>query len=109
MPRIKVRMVVTYTVEGDRERRSVTADIGPGGLFIQAKNPPAVGKACTVHVQTELEGELVLQGRVTWAKKDANIPGVPIRSGFGVRLESAPEAWYALLLLEDPQLLSRKS
>ena len=83
-PRYPARVAVRYRIdeleEPSAHHHAEIADLGIGGAFVRADDPPRVGTRVNLKLATALSGHQALEidGRVAWTR-----PGV----GFGVRFD----------------------
>ena len=94
LPRENKRLAVRFGLPGEPlDCVAFTADVSPLGLFVVTAKLPAVGKQLIIQIQLP-DQTLRLEGWVAWSK---TVP-VQLRSvektGFGVRLDLPPEAWF---------------
>ena len=94
LPRGKKRLALRFgSPGGPLDGVAFTADVSPMGLFAVTSNLPKVGEHLIFEIQLP-DQSLRLEGWVAWSK---TVP-VQLRSvektGFGVRLDLPPEAWF---------------
>ena len=87
-PRVKTRMLVRYGVERQLSLHDFSANLAPGGLFLEASR--------ILPVETELTLEFFVpgtpdplrcEGRVVWVNRPGAKAKPDLPSGFGVRFE----------------------
>lgn len=74
-----------------------TFDISPTGVFVRATHIPDHGESVTMHLLVRAGKKLRLRGTVV---RSFHVPSNLRRyvaSGFGIRLEEAPEEYFELL------------
>jgi hypothetical protein len=89
-----------YLVEWRRSRNLCTGfthDISPTGLFIRTMHIPDTGESLTVHLLVRNGYRLRLRGKVVRSFRVPSNLRHYVASGFGVRLDDAPEEYFQLL------------
>lgn len=80
--RLKVRFGVDYP-----KRVAFTGDISAGGLYIITGQPERPGTKLLIEINLPDEQEVILYGRVCWAKKvPPNLIRLANKAGMGVQL-----------------------
>jgi len=99
MPRFKRRFRVRYTIDGQQDVISYTADVSPGGICVMGTRIPPKGSPIAITIELcEGTGEIRLEGVIAWSKAVPRELQRIQKSSFGVRLVNAPEDWYQQFL-----------
>ncbi len=98
--RFSTRKRRRYLIEwqkGDSLCTGFTNDVSPTGIFIRSMYIPKIGRTLTMQLLLPGGGKLRLRGTVVRSQRvPQNLRGV-VPSGFGVRLNEAPEEYFRLL------------
>jgi hypothetical protein len=70
------------------EARGEIGNVGPGGLFVEARSIPETGEMVRVGFDAPDGQRILVDGIVWWTSEDR--PGFGRKSGFGIRLLDAP-------------------
>lgn len=92
LQRKKTRLTVRFGPDRP-ETMGLVTDVSSGGLYITTN--AVLPRGTTVHVQVPMpQGEpMVLEGRVTRARRVASQLVLLFKGGMGVRLHQPPAAW----------------
>jgi hypothetical protein len=94
--RRKCRYLVEWTRWG-AVCTGFTNDISPTGMFVRTTTIPDNGESVTIHLLVRAGKKLRLRGTVVRSYRvPANLRRY-VASGFGVRLDEAPEEYFELL------------
>jgi hypothetical protein len=94
--RRKCRYLVEWH-QGGAVCTGFTQDISPTGLFVRTTFIPANGESLTIRLLVRAGRSVRLRGRVVRSYRvPANLRRY-VASGFGVRLDEAPEEYFQLL------------
>ena len=90
-----VDRVQVYFQSGRTQGRGYIRNLSKGGLFIRAESLPAPGAPVALTIELPSGIKVDLNGTVRWTTAELNgtpqalgEPAVPVRPGFGVRIES---------------------
>lgn len=94
MPRYPQRLTLRYSTDDVSWHHSATQNVGPWGMFIHSRQFVVPGDIMELVIELPDGRTLQARARVMWeAVSQAAFQRGRV-SGFGVRLESMPEAWY---------------
>ena len=74
-----------------------TANIGPQGLFVTSSRLAEVGQELWLRIHLP-DREVLVHGEVVWRRFADRQLRTVVRSGFGVKLNHAPEEWYLYIM-----------
>ncbi len=97
-PRYRRRLRTRYGRRGkDSERTGYSVNVGPGGLFVVARNPEPPGAKIGLEVNLP-DGRVVsLVGEVAWARRVPPRLHSVAQGGFGVRIITASTDWHEFI------------
>jgi PilZ domain-containing protein len=98
MPREKRRLRLRFGKPGQEpETLGYTQDISPVGLFVAAYKLDELTNDLWLTVELPDE-DVLLHGKVVWKRRVRREIRTIAKSGFGVELTQAPEAWYKFFM-----------
>lgn len=92
--RTKQRLTLRFTLDGKTWESAFTTDVSPRGVFVMSSRPVPKGTSVRMEIQLPEVGMLTLTGVVAWKIAVPRTVSKVKRSGFGVELRGAPEAWF---------------
>jgi hypothetical protein len=95
--REKHRIGCQFNYDG-REHSGIIGDISARGLFVNSSVKPPEGVEIELMMREPALGEIVIRGRVARLSKTHRAVRIVAPSGFGMTVESAPEAFFDLLV-----------
>lgn len=95
--RIRGRIPCTIR-SGDEEHRGFATDLSASGLFLQSRTKFEAGQKLTVELEHDGASPIVLTATVARTRVSHRSAMVVAPPGLGLLLESAPEAYFQLIL-----------
>jgi hypothetical protein len=101
-PRHPMRIPCRFRI-GDRQGQGFVTDLSAHGLFLQTTTPLEDGAEIRLDLDPRRGPPLQLLGKVVRVRASHREALAVQRPGAGVRITSAPEAWFQLVLEPSPQ------
>ncbi|MBW2271956.1 MAG: PilZ domain-containing protein [Deltaproteobacteria bacterium] len=84
--------------DGDTTYQAFATDLSAGGLFLQTRAAIKPGTKLVINIERDSDPPLVLTGTVARMRKSHRSAVAVTQPGFGFELESAPEAYFTLVM-----------
>ena len=96
-PRFRKRLPCRLKVAGN-SHSAMVLNVSRNGLFVQTSAGPSPGAAVVIDLDVASGSDTVpIEGRVVWRRVVASHLRTITLGGIGVRIQSAPEAYYSFL------------
>jgi hypothetical protein len=95
--REKHRVGCEFRIKGAMHA-GIVSDLSARGVFVLCSYSPDQGTPIDLILREPGHGEIHLKGRVARLRRSHRSAAVVLPGGFGVELDSAPEAFFALLV-----------